>query len=1292
MDKERRSRLKRVVSEARKNIEGEIKTQLRRLGIEEHRIRSLQELPPLTKEEIDVRESILKAIEKEKVGGISDEEAYERYIRHVGFTFINRIAALRAMEVRGLIKETIIKREYYGGRSQREYEIAEKSGSEIKDLTKASLIEAFKEISSEIKVLFDLNDEYSLIFPGAKTVNDLIKLFTEDIPEEDWKEDDIIGWIYQYYNEEARAKFKKEKRKPKADDIPVINQFYTPRWIVRVLVDNTLGRLWLEMKGRCPKLGDKIERGREKLENPSGETVDEYCSYLVPLPQDHPLRAKKSVREIKVLDPACGSGHFLVYAFDVLYRMYREDEPQTPLEEIPALILENNLYGIDIDLRAVQLAALSLYLKAKSYNPKIKISKMNLVCGDARITDGRVRAEFLKRFSHDPALQKIFAKLFEDLEYTYEIGSLLKVREPFEKLLAERKKSVQATFAPALIGQIQLSPEGELMGQSKLAPKETTAGGEEGASIISIPQTITLNEMLQALVEFEREALEKHDMGTLLFATEAEKSVGLLSLLSQKYDVVLMNPPYGDMPTKTKEYLRKYYPKTHFDYYAAFIEQAIDLAQDEGYVGALTGRTFMFLKWYQWVREVLFKERAPPQLVFDLGFGVLDAATARWAAFTAQKIRVKTQQNTTFVRLIEYANEPEKKTAWEEVIKAIRLGKTHHLVYQTALEDLSKIPTTPFSYWTSESLRRLFTYYPPLDRDVAGKTDHPKNANVKVGLQTGDDIRFTRLWWEVPISLITTERKKTSEGKKWVPFANDVYLYYFFADVQTVVNWNNDGEDIRGFAGSRVRNEKFYFHQGLTWSVSLQRSQLKNVRFLQRIPFRILPQGSIFGIASHGVFLDKEKTWALLAICCSKLIYYLSRLIAPDKMAGTGSTASLPIASLNLSDPRIKKLDSLAHEAHDLLMEWTTGEEVSTIFIKPWIFQVLYGFNPKEKPITQHPSADQFEWPPWSSSQESRSIKGTSDMSLKELSEFCVKRQLILNKRIEEIQKEIDEEVYHIYGISDEDRALIERDFALHVDLEEEEEATEEIGESSKDVIPAREHVARLVSFYVKRTMEASDSIVMIHDLIKGVRDCIAKDFGEEQVERRMKEIKDILGMTLEDWIVSEYFDFHVNLYRRRPIFWHLTSANFTRGRRARGAFNCFLYYHKLDRETIPKIRANYLRIEIERAKREVDRLKRELQEARDKKDKKKEAKLSKEFENALGVLEEIQSFDKALEVVHNPRETKTELPKNARWVDRAIAEVRDNGWNPIIDHGVRVNIEPLKEAKLLHRAAERVK
>jgi len=493
LDRERRNNLRRVIHECRKLLEDEIVRRLAYYGImADGQFLDLAKLPHLTAQEWETRRRLEQAIEKEALGKLTRSEAVKRYIHHVGFTYLNRFAALRAMEVRGLIKkETIIRRDKYGGRSLRERDIAESNPHLTPEqVLKESLIQAFQEVGEEIKVLFDMNNEYSLVFPEIRACIELIRLLTEEVTEDDWRQDDVIGWIYQYFNSEARKEFRKARRKPRADDIPVINQFYTPDWIVKALVDNTLGRLWLEMH--------------------SDSKIKEFCTYFVPLKNKAPVREIKRVRDIKVLDPACGSGHFLVYAFDLLYQMYLEDESETLPLEIPALILENNLFGIDIDLRSVQLAALSLYLKAKTYSRSFKVRGINLVCADIRIADSERRLEFVNRFKDDPALQQIFARLFDELEYTYEIGSLLKVRVPFEHLFQEHvsEGGRQARLSLPLTGQAKFGGKA-LVGQTKFAFSKSPESSE-GPLTLVIPKERTIEEMLDELRSFERESGHAH--------------------------------------------------------------------------------------------------------------------------------------------------------------------------------------------------------------------------------------------------------------------------------------------------------------------------------------------------------------------------------------------------------------------------------------------------------------------------------------------------------------------------------------------------------------------------------------------------------------------------------------------------------------------------------------------------------------------------------------------------------------------------------------------------------------
>jgi hypothetical protein len=798
--------------------------------------------------------------------------------------------------------------------------------------------------------------------------------------------------------------------------------------------------------------------------------------------------------------------------------------------------------------------------------------------------------------------------------------------------------------------------------------------------------------------------MEKKDMGTMLFAAEAEKSVGLLTLLSQKYDAIVMNPPYGDMPNSTKEYAREHYERTHFDYYAAFIEQAVDLCMPNGFVGALTGRTFMFNYYSRKLRQEILWKDALPELVLDLGFNVLDEATARYAAFSLRRRPANDNSNpkehhVTFFRLLNLKWD-EKLHEFERLLKSFPKGQG---IYTIPLGELAGIPRMPYAYWTPRALRILFQRYPPLDCDVAKRPDAPKIADVKVGLQTSDDPRFTRFWWEVPHSQITSIKEGTLEGKKWVPFANDVYLFYFFADLTTVVNWESDGEEIKNFRDdegklrSRPQNAYHYFAPGLSWSVGLQRSQLQNVRMIQRIPFRILPKGSIFGVAAQGVIINPEYAFALLAICCSKLVYFLSRLIVPDKMPGTGPTALLPIAlPMDPSNPTFKKLSRLTHEAHDLLLDWSTGDEPSTRFIKPWILQARESFDYSERPIAGHPFAKEFKRSNWPSAKEIGAIRGSEEASIVDLAQICQKRFSLLENRIQEILQEIDDEVYRIYGLTEEDRKVIEYEMGST----REEGTIDETEVRWLNEVNIKEFIERLFSFYIKQSLENDDDGIIVAEetskdsLLKKVRRLVTLDFGKEKAELIEQEFAKLLGKSLYEWIVKDYFDFHISHYRNRPIFWHLTSANFSRRTASLGAFNCFLYYHKLSKDTIYKIRTRreYLKGFLDGAKWKMERLRRELQNAKDLGDKSRERQLQREYEEALDEFNELQAFDNKLAEVSNSRNNPIHLDEDASWMERKIAEVRDDGWNPVIDYGVRVNIEPLKEAGLLHKAAYRVK
>jgi hypothetical protein len=393
-----------------------------------------------------------------------------------------------------------------------------------------------------------------------------------------------------------------------------------------------------------------------------------------------------------------------------------------------------------------------------------------------------------------------------------------------------------------------------------------------------------------------------------------------------------------------------------------------------------------------------------------------------------------------------------------------------------------------------------------------------------------------------------------------------------------------------------------------------------------------------------------------------------------------------------------------AREAHDLLREWDTGNEVSTIFIKPWLLQVRHGFNPQERPVTGHPFAREFTWADWESLRQIRAIAGTPEMSLHQLAQLCVQREEMMRARLDEIQRQIDEEVYRLYEISNEDRRLIERELALRqgktslVEEAAEEEAAEEEPEEAAPE-PAvnhekkiQDHIKRLLSFYARRAMEAEASgILTLSRLAEQVRQALAEEFGQERLDPLELEIRSILGSTVEEWLGWEFFPFHNTLYRRRPIVWQLTSFPFRKGRRKPpGAFNCFLYYHRLSSDTLRQVLYIYLKPALEQARERRDYLLQRWQEAKGQRG--EEHRRENDYLEADATVRELEGFWEALELLTQPAQNLKAPPENARWVQQKEYEVRKEGWRPVLDYGVRVNIKALQDAGVLHPDARRIK
>ena len=606
-------------------------------------------------------------------------------------------------------------------------------------------------------------------------------------------------------------------------------------------------------------------------------------------------------------------------------------------------------------------------------------------------------------------------------------------------------------------------------------------------------------------------------------------------------------------------------------------------------------------------------------------------------------------------------------------------------VYTVKLGELAEIPGSPYAYWAPKTLRELFQKYPPLDRDVAGQKEAPKIADVKQGLATADDSRFTRFWWEVGVDNIATSRDETYH-KKWVPFVKGGKPFY--QDIQLVVNWMNNGEEIKNYRSSsnnkllsRPQNEDFYFREGLVWADIVSDHLLD----LYKIPY-----GAIFAAGAHALFVkDSVSLWSILSFGNSTIVWPIFQLLDPiAHHKHIGYISQIPIATETLQNDR---LVNLGKEAYFLLREHDTGNEPSTQFIMPWLLQVWRGFSQKWKPVTNHPLAGDFEWSGFESAKELRGEgkKWNREASIIALANECVERESKLRKRLDEIQNAIDDEVYRIYGISEEDRRLIEEEISV-VAVETEEE-------NQYEVMLVEEHIKRMLSYFGLEVMEEDeDGIVPLSDMFLGTRKepgmatrVITKlidEFGEDNLDRIETELTKVLKMTIEDWFAKEFFEFHTTLYRLRPVIWQISSEKFKRGK-GKPAFSCFIYWHKLDEDTMPKVRQLYLKPVFEASRMEVENIKAKLSkvEGREKRE------VETELESALTKYEELKALDEAFEKLLKPRH-EIRVTSKSEWVKEKVKEITQDGYKPERDYGVRVNIEPLKQAGVTAKTADRVK
>ncbi len=619
-------------------------------------------------------------------------EAVDALIDEIAYTWFNRFAALRFMEVNGYIGRVLsssdanlvdpdILRDAFSIA-----EMGELPGLDVETLNqwrnfasrelnpdeylyRRLLLAQCNALAEGIPALFDKSKNYQALFLPGNLLNQdsILRRLVKEIPESDWQDIEVVGWLYQFYISERKDEVIGAKSKVVATDIPAATQLFTPRWIVQYMVENSLGRLWLESHPES-NLREKMPYYLEPLPNPllQGEGTGKENSYSPPLVGEGLGERSLTPQDLTVIDPACGSGHILVYAFDLLFEIYKE---QGYLErDIPALILSHNLHGLDIDERAAQLASFAVLMKARAKNARILKKVINLNITTVRSTRGQTLPIADEINKED---WQGFIEAFQDAD---NLGSLI------------------------------------------------TSPDFDGEKL--------------------KQQLDDLEASSSVFRGEATALRGLLlqaELLKNKYWVVVANPPY--MGNKSlneilKDFAKDEYPDSKSDLFAMFVERIMNMVLKNGFIGLMTPFTWMFLSSYEKLRKYILNNSTITSLIRPEYHAFFESAYVPICSFTLLNNALP-EYKGTFIDLKDFYGAELQPVKALEAIKNPDCG----YLYYAKSADFGKIPGSAIAYWVSQKLINTF------EEDKLNITFNTYSQNV-----TGDNDRYLRFFWEIKIT------------------------------------------------------------------------------------------------------------------------------------------------------------------------------------------------------------------------------------------------------------------------------------------------------------------------------------------------------------------------------------------------------------------------------------------------------------------------------------------------------------------------------------------------------------
>lgn len=1054
------------------------------------------------------------AEKKQRMACIAEinDKGYKQVMEEVAYTWFNRFSALRFMEVNGYLpshvrvftdeennfKPQIITEAIHldldGLDREKVYELKEAEKTE--ELYKYLLIVQCNALNKILPGMFQKISDYTELLLPDNLLRDgsVIQQMIELIPEEDWKDAvQIIGWLYQYYNSEKKddvfAALKKNIKITK-ENIPAATQLFTPDWIVRYMVENSLGRLWLE--GHPDAKNQLLPTEEEQSAYAAGNRDPKdtkWHYYLEEAEQEPEVQAQLAEirkgyaaltpEQLKVIDPCSGSGHILAYMFDVLMKIY-ESYGYTTREAV-ASIVENNIYGLDIDDRAAQLAYFAVMMKARQYDRR-----------------------FFSRGIQPHVYAIVESNHIDKFAVEYFCNGDAKLKAAMDTIISELHDA------------------------------------KEYGSILTITQ-----QDWAAMYERFAEITEDINMSRETALRELLPLVQVAEALSQKYDAVVTNPPYAgisNLSSKVNIFIKDNYPDSKADFFSVFIERCNDLVRKNGLQAMITQHGWMFLSSFEKLRaKLLENETITMAHLGARAFEEIGGEVVQTTSFVMIKSELNDYKGV-YCRLIE----PNTQQGKEDMF----LMKQNRFL--TKQKNFYAIPGTSFAYWLSDTMFDIFKNSKTLS-DV---------AKPRQGLATSDNDRFLKLWHEVDFSKIGFGITSIDDDRKfeykWFPCTKGGSFRRWYGNNDYIVNWENDGEEIKAYAAKlyrnytrTIKNIPFYFRKGLTWSTIS--SGLFSLRYV--------PEGFVFETKGAMCYVGDKYLYSVLALYNTKVMQQFLAVVSPTLDYHEGPLGRTPILLEDNSeiDEITKKCITISKN------EWDSFEN-------SWDYKV-------------HPLIE------LRSEAECVKVHEQQNYHMKNVylawSHLCDKRF----QQLKDNEEKLNRHFIDVYNLQNELTSEIE-----------ENDVTVRKADLGRDLHSFISYAVGCIFgrysldmdglVYAGGEWDASkyasfpadkDNIIPIcddeyfeDDIVGLFVEFVKTVYGTDTLDENLKFIADALGGkghpkdVIRNYFLNDFYADHCKIYQKRPIYWLFDSGK-------KNGFKALIYMHRYQLDTIARIRTDYV-------------------------------------------------------------------------------------------------------------------